>query len=196
MKRRRDKSRKNKIAALAIIAVVLVSIVVVYSVTSNNDPYAGKNKVLLQTTMGNITIELYNDMPITVGNFRKLVSRGTYNNTIFHRVIDGFVVQGGDPTGTGYGNSSIPSIPDEFTDHNRNDKYTVAMANTGEPNTGSSQFFINLVNNNGLDDIHPVFGRVIEGTDVVEAIGKVETSGSPNYLPISEVKIIKAELIG
>ncbi|TET63533.1 peptidylprolyl isomerase [Candidatus Bathyarchaeota archaeon] len=149
------------------------------------------NKVLLQTSMGNITIQLYDDMPITTGNFKKLVQQGVYDGTIFHRVIDGFMIQGGDPTGTGQGDPSIPAIQDEFTDHNRNDRGTISMANAG-PNTGSSQFFINLVDNNHLDDKHPVFGKVIEGMDIVDTIGKVETDANR---PLQEVKIITAQLI-
>ncbi|UCC33716.1 MAG: peptidylprolyl isomerase, partial [Candidatus Bathyarchaeota archaeon] len=112
--------------------------------------------------------------------------------TIFHRVIDGFMIQGGDPTGTGYGDPSIPTIPDEFTDHNRNDRGTIAMANSG-PNTGSSQFFINLVDNNYLDDAHPVFGRVIEGMEVVDEIGNVDTDEDDR--PLQDVKVINAYLI-
>jgi len=149
-------------------------------------------RVLLRTNMGDIIIQLHDDMPITTGNFKKLVQKGVYDGTIFHRVIDGFVIQGGDPTGTGQGDPSIPTIPDEFTDHNRNDRGTVAMANAG-PNTGSSQFFINLVDNNYLDSLHPVFGKVIEGMDVVDKIAKVETD--ENDRPLQEVTIIKAELI-
>jgi len=139
--------------------------------------------------MGDIVIELYEEMPITTENFKSLVQQGVYDGTIFHRVIDGFMIQGGDPTGTGYGDPLIPSIVDEFTDHNRNDRGTVAMANAG-PNTGSSQFFINLVDNNRLDTKHPVFGKVIEGMDVVDAIGKVDTDESDR--PRQEVTIIKA----
>ena len=110
-----------------------------------------ETKVLLHTSMGDITIALRSDMPITTGNFKKLVEKGTFNGTIFHRVIPGFMIQGGDPTGTGYGDPSIPEIKDEFTRTNRNDKGTIAMANAG-PNTGSSQFFINQANNNFLDN--------------------------------------------
>jgi len=156
--------------------------------TERNDSV---EKVLLKTNKGDIIVELYNDMPITAGNFKRLVQRGVYDGTGFHRVIDGFVIQGGDPTGTGYGDPSIPSIPDEFTDHNTNDRGTIAMANAG-PNTGSSQFFINLVNNNRLDPKHPVFGKVTEGIQVVDNIAKVDTD--ENDRPKQEVKIIKAEL--
>ena len=149
--------------------------------------------VILETSMGNITIQLREDMPITVGNFKNLLQQGVYDNTIFHRVIDGFMIQGGDPTGTGYGDPSIPYIQDEFTDDNRNDRGTIAMANTGFSNSGSSQFFINLVNNNYLDDAHPVFGKVIEGMDVVDAIAKVATDTGDK--PIVDVTIINTQVI-
>jgi len=149
-------------------------------------------KVLLQTNMGDITIELRNDMPITTGNFKNLVQKGTYNNTIFHRVIKGFMIQGGDPTGTGYGDQSIPDIKDEFTPNNRNDRGTISMANAG-PNTGSSQFFINIVNNNFLDAKHPAFGKVTLGMDVVDKIGAVKTG--PNDRPRENVTIINASVL-
>jgi peptidylprolyl isomerase len=148
-------------------------------------------KVLLKTSMGDITIQLFGEMPITTGNFQKLVETGFYNGVIFHRVIDGFMIQGGDPQGTGTGGPGY-SIADEFTDHNRNDRGTIAMANSG-PNTGGSQFFINLVNNNFLDDKHPAFGKVIEGMDVVDAIARVQTDA--NDRPLFDVKIIEAKII-
>ncbi|MBI2045633.1 peptidylprolyl isomerase [Candidatus Pacearchaeota archaeon] len=151
-------------------------------------------KVKLETTKGDIIIELYNDMPITAGNFERLVDEGVYNGVIFHRVIDGFMIQGGDPTGTGYGDPKIPNIKDEFTHTggNKNNRGTISMANAG-PNTGSSQFFINLVNNNFLDGRHPTFGEVVEGIDVVDAIAKMQTDG--NDRPLEEVRIIKASVI-
>src|SRR5208337_3529515 len=109
---------------------------------------ATREHVLLETTMGNITIALDPDMPITAGNFEKLVKNGFYDGVIFHRVIPGFMIQGGDPTGTGRGGPGY-AIKDEFTANNRNDRGTLSMANAG-PNTGGSQFFINLINNNFL----------------------------------------------
>ncbi len=151
-----------------------------------------ETKVLLHTSMGDITIALRNDMPITTGNFKKLVQQGIYNGTIFHRVIPGFMIQGGDPTGTGYGDPSIPDIKDEFTRTNRNDRGTIAMANAG-PNTGSSQFFINQVNNNFLDSKHPSFGKVIAGMDVVDKISKVPTGS--NDKPRTNVTIISASIV-
>jgi peptidylprolyl isomerase len=153
-------------------------------------PIESWKRVRFETNMGNIIIALDPTMPLTTGNFETLVQKGYYNGVIFHRVIDGFMIQGGDPTGTGIGGSD--PIKDEFTNTNRNNRGTLAMANKG-PDTGSSQFFINLVNNNYLDSKHPVFGKVIEGMDVVDAIGKTPT-GSGNR-PIQNVTIIRAVMI-
>ena len=185
------RSRKiKKLIFLAVLLTVVAVVIVLFSMLGKNDSTVAR--VSLRTNMGDITIELYDNMPITTGNFKKLIQQRVYDGTVFHRVIDGFMIQGGDPTGTGYGDPSIPTIPDEFTDHNRSDRGTIAMANKG-PNTGSSQFFINLVNNNHLDTKHPVFGKVVEGMDVVDNIAKVSTD--ENDRPLQEVKIIKAELI-
>ena len=167
--------------------------------SDNNDNSTGTNqpvKVLLQTSMGNITIQLRDDMPITTGNFKSLVQQGTYDGTIFHRVIADFMIQGGDPTGTGMGDPSIPNIQDEFSSNstrNRVERGTIAMANTGAPNSGSSQFFISVVYNSHLDNKHPVFGDVIEGMDVVDAISKVAKDSSDK--PLQNVTIIKAEIL-
>jgi peptidylprolyl isomerase len=151
---------------------------------------AGK-KVLLKTSMGDIILQLYEDMPITAGNFQKLVEKGFYDGTVFHRIISGFMIQGGDPTGTGCGGPGY-AIKDEFTRKNKNDRGTISMANAG-PNTGGSQFFINLVNNNFLDSKHPVFGKVVEGLDIVDALGKVKTGA--NDKPVKEVKIESAKVM-
>jgi len=151
-------------------------------------------KVLLETSMGNIVIALSPEKPITTANFEALVEKGFYNGVIFHRVIDGFMIQGGDPTGTGRGGPGY-LIDDEFTGTNKNNRGTVAMANTGFVNTGGSQFFINTVDNNYLDTMHPVFGTVTEGMDVVDAIAKVETNGHPYYRPLKNVTIIRATMI-
>src|SRR5438046_1085038 len=132
--------------------------------------------VLLQTTMGHVKIELLDEtMPFTTGNFRKVVEKGFYNGTIFHRVIAGFMIQGGDPQGTGFGGPGY-TIKDELPPNNRNARGTISMANAG-PNTGGSQFFINVVDNRGLDRKHPVFGKVVAGMEVVDAISKVATDG-------------------
>ena len=159
---------------------------------TNVDPYLDPTKVLLTTNLGNILIELRNDMPITTGNFKTLVQQGIFNNTIFHRVIPNFMIQGGDPTGTGFGDPTIPNIPDEFVDGNNfNNRGTIAMANAGA-NTGSSQFFISVVDNNHLDTAHPVFGRVSEGMDIVDAISLVDVISDK---PIEDVTILKAKIV-
>ena len=170
-------------------SILLLALAV--AVVAMAEEEGSSTKVLLKTSMGNITLELYDDMPITTGNFKSLVEKSFYDGVIFHRVIDGFMIQGGDPEGTGMGGPGY-AIQDEFTDHNKNDRGTIAMANSG-PNTGGSQFFINLVNNDFLDNLHPAFGKVIEGMDVVDAIGKVQTDG--NDRPLTEVKIIEAKII-
>src|SRR3989338_9200390 len=150
-------------------------------------------RVKLETNYGNITINLYSDMPITSGNFKKLVEQGFYDGVIFHRIIDGFMLQGGDPQGTGMGGPGY-TIKDEFTHAggNKNIRGTISMANSG-PNTGGSQFFINLVDNNFLDSKHPAFGKVIEGMDVMDKIAKVETDDEDR--PLEDVTIIKASII-
>ena len=152
---------------------------------------AGGIKVLLKTSMGDVTLQLYEDTPITSGNFQKLVEKGFYDGVIFHRIIDGFMIQGGDPTGTGCGGPGY-AIKDELSRKNKNDRGTISMANAG-PNTGGSQFFINLVDNNFLDSKHPVFGKVIEGMDVVDAMAKVKKGA--NDRPVKEVKIEEAKVI-
>jgi peptidylprolyl isomerase len=148
-------------------------------------------RVLLKTSMGDVIIQLRQDMPVTAGNFAKLATKGFYDGTVFHRVIDGFMIQGGDPTGTGRGGPGY-AIKDEFAASNRNDRGTISMANAG-PNTGGSQFFINLVDNNYLDKAHSVFGKVVEGMDIVDSIGKVKTNSQDR--PIKEVKIVSARVI-
>jgi peptidylprolyl isomerase len=189
-KRESPISKKPKTKLFLAIAII-VSILLVFGgwELMAKKETTGKT-VLLHTNMGDIKIQLYGDMPITTGNFEKLVNDGFYDNVTFHRVIDGFMIQGGDPAGTGMGGPGY-TIKDEFTNHNKNNRGTIAMANAG-PNTGGSQFFINLVDNNFLDSKHPVFGNVTEGMDVVDAIGKVKTG--LNDKPIKDVVIINAEI--
>jgi peptidylprolyl isomerase len=191
--------KSNKLPlAIGLLIIIIVVITVVYVFATNNpsesdDSPTSAGTVLLQTSMGDITIQLRGDRPITTSNFKNLIQQGIYDGTIFHRVIADFMIQGGDPTGTGYGDSSIPSIQDELDGVNENNRGTIAMANTGEPNTGSSQFFINAVDNNYLDTLHSVFGTVISGMDVVDAISSVTTDA--NYKPLTDVMLIKAEII-
>lgn len=183
--------KKKPVAIL--LSVSLLIFFVLFTVKTVGNISMG-NKVKLETNYGDIVIQLYDDMPITTGNFKGLVEKGTYDGVIFHRIIDGFMIQGGDPTGTGYGDPKIPNIKDEFTHKggNKNNRGTISMANAG-PNTGSSQFFINLVDNNFLDGKHPTFGEVVEGMDVVDKIAKVQTG--TNDRPVKDVVIEKATLV-
>ncbi len=152
----------------------------------NNDK-KGANQVanriaVFETNKGTFEIELFEDkVPVTTKNFIDLVDKGFYNGLIFHRVIDGFMIQGGDPEGTGMGGPGY-TIPDEFNKDLRHDSEGIlSMANAG-PNTGGSQFFITLVATPWLDGHHAVFGKVIEGMDVVRAIGKVKCDGRDKQL--------------
>jgi len=157
-------------------------------------------KVMLHTSLGDIVIALYDDMPLTTGNFKELVKKGFYDGTIFHRVIKRFMIQGGCPEGTGMGGPGY-NIRDEFVKGHSNVRGTISMANTGRPNSGGSQFFINLVDNTYLnwDDprtpsAHPVFGEVIgDGMKVVDAIGTAATGR--NDRPLKDIVINKAEVI-
>ena len=175
------------------ITALIISLVIIGLIIYKNTNMTQSTKVKLETNYGDIVIKLYDDMPITTGNFKSLVQKGFYDGVIFHRIIDKFMLQGGDPKGTGMGGPGY-TIKDEFTHAggNKNNKYTISMANAG-PNTGGSQFFINVANNNFLDTKHPAFGEVIEGKDVVDTIAKVQTNS--NDKPLKDVVIKKASVI-
>lgn len=130
---------------------------------------------VFNTNMGSFTVRLYGSKtPITVKNFDNLVDKGFYNGLTFHRIIDGFMIQGGDPVGNGTGGPGY-AIPDEFVKDLHFDRAgLLAMANSG-PNTGGSQFFITLAPTPWLDNHHTIFGVVIKGLEIVEKIGKVQT---------------------
>jgi peptidylprolyl isomerase len=181
------KLKKGSVKLFIGIIVLVLIIVGVYAFMGQKD---NTTKVKFQTTEGTIVIEMYSDMPITTGNFVTLVKKGFYDGVVFHRVIEGFMIQGGDPKGTGMGGPGY-TIKDEFTHAggNRNERGTISMANAG-PNTGGSQFFINLVDNGFLDGKHPAFGKVVEGMDVVDKIASVDTNSQDR--PLKEVKILKA----
>ncbi|MEG0970691.1 MAG: peptidylprolyl isomerase [Acidaminococcaceae bacterium] len=132
-------------------------------------------QVKLQTNMGDIVAELFEDKaPKTTANFITLVERGFYDGVIFHRVIEGFMLQGGDPTGTGMGGPGY-QIDDDFAPGlTHDDEGYFSMANAG-PDTGGSQFFITLAPTPWLDGRHAIFGKVVEGLDIVHKIGIVPT---------------------
>lgn len=176
------------------IVIFATGLFAIFSSCSNYG--AGNNSGIkiaqLETSLGTIKIKLFTkEAPATSQNFIDLINKGFYDGIIFHRVIDGFMIQGGDPTGTGMGGSG-KVIPDEFkTGLSHGKPGMVSMANAG-PNTTSSQFFITLTPQSRLDGGYSIFGEVIEGMDVVSAIGKVKTG--TNDRPIQDVKIIKATL--
>jgi peptidylprolyl isomerase len=176
-----------------IVAVLVVIVVVGAYVLAGRDGAgvsANAVRVVLVTSFGNVTVELYGDMPITSGNFKNLVDEGAYDNTIFHRVVHDFVVQGGDVSGKGI---SVPAIVDELPNKHLNVRGSVAMAKTSEPDSATSQFYINLKDNASLDSNYSVFGRVIAGMDVVDAIGSVETDS--NDKPLEDVRLNAAFIV-
>jgi len=189
---------KIKKSTVKVISWIFLIVLIGLYFMNNQETNNGNVKVKLETNQGDIIIELYGDMPITAGNFEKLVREGFYDGVIFHRVILDFMIQGGDPTGTGTGGPGY-SIDDEFVSGRSNVRGTLSMANSG-PNSGGSQFFINLKNNTFLDfdkeplsSKHPVFGEVVEGMEVVDNIEKVTTGAGDK--PVEEIKIIKASVV-
>ncbi|KAF4446644.1 Peptidyl-prolyl cis-trans isomerase-like 1 [Fusarium albosuccineum] len=152
--------------------------------------------IVLETTMqGSLVLELYtNHAPKTCNNFTTLVRRGYYDSTVFHRIIPNFMIQGGDPTGTGRGGTSI--YGDKFEDEiDPGLKHTgagiLSMANAG-PNTNGSQFFVTLAPTPWLDGKHTIFGRVKSGMGTVRRMGMVKTG--PEDRPVEDVKIVKARV--
>tara|TARA_B100001971_G_scaffold91490_1_gene84400 strand:- start:11940 stop:13070 length:1131 start_codon:yes stop_codon:yes gene_type:complete len=152
--------------------------------------------IVLETTQGDVEIELFPSIaPLAVANFVGHIQDGYYNDLIFHRVIDGFMIQGGDPLGSGTGGESIwgKNFPDEFSEEARFDSEgMLAMANSG-PMTNGSQFFITTSNPEWLNDKHTIFGKVVKGYDNVVKIEKVETGAGDK--PVEEQKIVKAYLV-
>ncbi len=159
-------------------------------------------RVLFETSLGNMTIQMCDDKPITTRNFLNIVNHCLYDNTIFHRVIAGFMIQGGQISG------SLSTIPDEIGENNRNVRGTIAMAKTSSPNSATSQFFINLVDNGNnlvdcegtkFDSVYTAFGTVIQGMNVVDAISNVMVRPNPytgeNSQPLQAVTLIKATVL-
>jgi len=171
-----------------------------YSLNDDNKITATNMKVIMKTSLGDIEIQLFGkDAPNTVNNFIKLTKEGFYNETKFHRVIKGFMIQGGDPYskddsekdkwgtgGPGY------QFEDEIHMNNHNVIGTISMANSG-PNTNGSQFFINTADNDFLDPKHTVFGKVINGIDVVKKIEEAEVNGSDQ--PIVAITLESIQII-
>lgn len=151
-------------------------------------------KIKFTTNKGVFVAEMFEDKaPLTTKNFIELVEKGFYDGIIFHRVIDGFMIQGGDPTGTGMGGPGY-KIKDEFGEGlKHDDEGILSMANAG-PNTGGSQFFITLAPTPWLNGHHAIFGKVVEGMDVVRLIGVVPTDFRDRpreAVTMEKVKVVK-----
>jgi len=164
------------------------------------------SKVRLTTNQGDITLELDAEhAPATVANFLEYVASGFYANTIFHRVIKGFMIQGGGFAPGMKQKETLPPIANEAANGLSNDKYTIAMARTNDPHSATAQFFINVADNAFLNHTaatgqgwgYCVFGKVTEGTDVVDKIVKVRTikSGFHSDVPEDDIVITGAEVL-
>ncbi|MCE9643145.1 MAG: peptidylprolyl isomerase [Candidatus Andersenbacteria bacterium] len=170
------------------------------SAEASSIPTTGAPQVTFHTTKGDIVIELYPDKaPVTVANFLKLASAGFYNGVKFHRVIPNFMIQAGDPNTKGDDVSSYGmggpgyTIDDEFSNGLSNTRGTIAMANTGAPHSGGSQFFINVKDNSAsLDGGYSVFGKVLSGMDVADAI--VSVPRNANDMPNDPITITSVEV--
>lgn len=161
--------------------------------------------VKLHTNFGDITLELDAEKaPKTVANFLQYAEKGFYNGTIFHRVIDGFMIQGGGFMPGLIQKEAMEEIDNEATNGLKNETYTIAMARTPNPHSASSQFFINTANNSFLNHTAPtpqrfgycVFGKVTAGKEIVDRIGKVKTGSQSGHqdVPLEEVVIESAEI--
>jgi cyclophilin family peptidyl-prolyl cis-trans isomerase len=178
--------------------IIIYLITIALSITflncnSSKNNKTNNNIMKVETNMGTFKIKLYpEEAPKTVAHIKELVAKGFYDGIIFHRIIAGFVIQGGDPTGTGTGGSG-KSIPDEFNNNlKHNKKGMVAMANSGRPNSQDSQFYITLAPLDFLDGKYTVFGEVTEGMDVITNIGNVQTAQGDR--PVNDVKMTKVTL--
>jgi cyclophilin family peptidyl-prolyl cis-trans isomerase len=218
---KKGNSKKKWLIVVTVLALVLI-IVGVYCAggfgTTNNNPTptptptatptaqpsptpaTNNTRILLQTSMGNITLQLFDNKPITTKNFLTLVAQGKYDDTVFHRIIKSFMIQGGQISG------STPAINDEIGTYNHNYQYTIAMAKTSSPNSATSEFFINTVDNSGItysdgtkfDETYTAFGKVVDGFTVVNAIASVSVTTNAygeQSQPTQTVTLIRATII-
>jgi peptidyl-prolyl cis-trans isomerase A (cyclophilin A) len=181
---------------------ILAASVLALILAANPAPAQSKpDTVVFKTSLGDLTIALFNrTAPVTVKNFLAYVDSGFYNGTIFHRVIPGFVIQGGGYNKNLVRRPTFPPIKNESDNGLKNERGTLSMARTQDPNSATSQFFVSLVDNSGLDfkgegTGYAVFGKVIAGMDVVDKIAKVqtETRGGFQDIPKDPVFIISAK---
>ena len=190
--------KMRKISLMLLAAMLILTTGCFAADGKNSADNGGKEKVanriaVFETNKGTFEIELFEDKtPITTKNFIDLAQKGFYDGVIFHRVIDGFMIQGGDPEGTGMGGPGY-TIEDEFLPELTFDgEGLLAMANTGRPHTGGSQFFITLAKTDWLNGKHTIFGKVVQGMEVVREIGHSKTDFSDR--PVQEVVMEKVTI--
>lgn len=180
--------------------LLLLTLTVLMIVSCSSNKATGTYYAQIEMEAGGvITLELYGDIaPITVANFKKLAEAGTYDGTIFHRVIQGFMIQGGDPTGTGYGDKSLATIKGEFSANGvknnlSHDRGVISMARSQKNDSASSQFFICDSGNykRSLDGNYAAFGRVIAGMDVVDKIAAVATDANDRPTSVQRMKHVR-----
>ena len=202
----KPENKKSSIKTIIFIIAIILLILIIggfayYKMTGNT--IKSNPQVLIETSAGNITLELYPDKaPITVKNFLSYVSDGTYENTVFHRVIKGFMIQGGGFTTSGQEKPTKVPIKLESNNGLKNDIGTIAMARTNDPNSATDQFFINTVNNGPLNYAYgnpgyAVFGKVISGMDVVNKIEatKTTTKNQMKNWPVNDIVIKKVSVL-
>jgi cyclophilin family peptidyl-prolyl cis-trans isomerase len=196
----KDIKKSARYLAFAVTAVI----VFIYGCQGDKKPVEEQKMVKLETTKGSIVIEVNETAaPVTSANFLRYAQEGFFDGTIFHRVIPGFMIQGGGFTADMTEKQTHEPIVNEAKNMLKNDRGTVAMARTSNPDSATAQFFINLVNNDFLNYAGPrnpgyaVFGKVVEGMDTVDAIAKVETGrkGPHDDVPLELVIIKSAKIV-
>ena len=191
------KSQRFLVVATIVVAVMIIGCRV------NKASVEERRMVTLETTKGNIVIEVNEQAaPVTSANFLQYVQEGFFNGTIFHRVIPGFMIQGGGFTADMQQKQTRPPIKNEASNGLKNDRGTIAMARTNDPNSATAQFFINVANNDNLNYSprnpgYAVFGKVVEGMDVVDTIAKVKTTTNAMFkdIPVEPVSIKSAKVV-
>ncbi|MFH0990984.1 MAG: peptidylprolyl isomerase [bacterium] len=178
---------------IGIIGIALVGAVILFMIKSKEQPVIAQ----IETSKGVIEVELFQkETPKTVNNFVGLAEKGYYDGVKFHRVIANFMIQGGDPTGTGMGGQSIygAGFEDEIVPSLKHTGPGIlSMANTGMPKSNGSQFFITLAATPWLDGKHTVFGKVVKGMEVVQAMGNAKTDRSDQ--PVEDIVMVKVKII-
>lgn len=181
--------------------LLLITFIFLFSHFSYAESSATNPKVVLETTLGNITIKLFpKESPVTVTNFLRYIDEGLYVDTQFHRVISGFMIQGGGFTKDLRKKQNHDPIKNESSNGLSNKRGTIAMARTQNPDSATNQFFINLVDNLNLNQVgnragYTVFGEVVQGIEVMDTIGKTKTTTRSRYrnVPVEPILILSAK---